>query len=345
MTIQRKAPANVTPKFKVIVAGQEVQQGETEGLVYLSIEDHVDMIGVAQVSFNIGGMKWSGFKHGDEIEVQIGKSSRKMFQGVITSLRHSWAKGNETITVVAMDPLIKMGASRVTQVYNDQKDSDVVSAVISRAGCKPGTIDTTQGTHKYIFQRNESDYNFIKRLAARNGFLVKANEGKIDFVKSQFSASPVEIDQEFLMSLDYSMEPMNIPPEITVIGWDYLTKKKVEATAKAGDVANIGGGQSAVSNNGQIWSQPSYVSDVLVSSQDGAKDMAVSELNRLARRFLRGRAVIQGNSDVHAGGKITFKGMTTGFNPEVYVVSARHVVEPTRGFSTEINYCGNTLPK
>lgn len=345
MSNQRKAPANSTPKFKVIVAGQEVQQGNTEGLVYLSIEDHIDMIGVAQASFNIGGMDWSGFKQGDEIEVQVGETSRKMFKGIITSLRHSWAKGNETITLVAMDPLVKMASSRVTKVYEEIADSDVVSAVISRAGCSPGTVDSTQGTHKYIFQRNESDYNFIKRLAARNGFLVRANEGKIDFIKSQFSESPVEINQEFLMSLDYSMEPMNIPPEITVIGWDYVTKKKVEGTASAGDVANIGGGTSAVSSNGNIWSKPSYVSDVMVSSQSGAKDMAVSEINRLARRFLRGRAVVQGNAQIHVGSQITFKGMKTGFNPEVYVVSARHVVEPTRGFSTEINFCSNTVPK
>ncbi len=340
---------NTTPRVKIMLAGTEIQQADPKGLVYMSIEDHLDMIGVAMVSLNTGGIDWSSMTMGADVEVTVGEASTKMFKGIITGLRHSFQKGKDVLTVIAMDPLIKMAASRVTKVYGDavaadQVDSDVVSTVIGRAGCSTGKVDSTTPKHKYILQRNESDYNFCKRLAARNGYMLRATEGKIDFIKPQFSGGSVELTQENLIALDYTVNPVNVPPELTVIGWDYYAKEKVEGTASSGDVLDIGGGKNAVADNGTIWAETSYVADVLVTSQGGAKEMAVGELNRLARRFIRGRAVIQGNGDIIAGAKVKFSGLMSKFNPEVFVVSARHIVEPGGNFSTEFTFCGNTWP-
>ena len=76
-----------------------------------------------------------------------------------------------------------------------------------------------------------------------------------------------------------------------------------------------------------------------------AKDVAVAELNRLARNFLRGRAVVDGNGKLFAGVSIKFTGHRDGFNPEAYVISARHLYESNRGFSTEVRFCSNTFPE
>lgn len=335
---------NAGAKFKVTCAGVESTQPEPNGLMYLSVEDHLEMIGVCHASYTREGADWTAFKVGETVEVEVGDNNRKVFSGVITGFRHSWQKGTESITVIAMDPLVRMASTRVTKTYIDTKDSDAVSAVIGDSKCTAGTIEATSATNKYIFQRNESNFNFARRMASRNGCLLRANEGKIDFVKASFSDGAVEVDQKALMSLDYQVSPISVPTDITVIGWDYVTKQKVEGSASSGDVEGIGGGKNFAADNGGIWTGTSYVSDVWVNSQSSAKDMAVAELNRLARRALRGRAVVQGNGDIYAGCKVTFKGLLAGFNPEAFVVSARHVVEPTRGFTTEIQFCGNTKP-
>jgi hypothetical protein len=342
---------NFTPKIKITVSGNEIQQADTQGLVYMAIEDHLDMIGVAQISLNTAGIAWSSIKVNDPVEVEIGKTGTKLFSGVVTGLRHAFQKGKDVMTVVAMDPLVLMASSRVTKVFGnkpftaeDQVDSDIVNQVISAGGCKPGKVDGTTPKFKYVFQRNESNYNFAKRLASRNGYLLRANEGKIDFIKPQFSEGPVELTQEDLMAIDYTLEPINVPPELTVIGWDYYLKEKVEGTAGPGDVLKIGGGDDSSGNNGGIWAEKSFISDVLVTSPGAALEMAKGELNRLARRFIRGRAVVQGNGDLGAGTKVKFTNMKSGFNPEVFVVSARHIVEPGGKFTTEIQFCGNTWP-
>jgi phage protein D len=335
---------NAGVKYKLTCAGVESTQPEPNGLMYLSVEDHVEMIGVCHATFTRDGADWSKFKVGEKVEVEVGDKTRKVFSGIITGYRHSWKAGSETITVIAMDPLVKMASSRFTKTFTDTKDSTAVEDAIKASGCKAGTVDATSGVPGYTFQRNESNFNFARRMAARNGYLLRANEGKIDFLKASFSDGAVEVDQKALMSLDYQVSPISVPADVTVIGWDYITKKKVEGSAASGDVDGIGGGKNFAADNGGIWTGTSYVSDVWVNSQTAAKDMAVAELNRLARRALRGRAVVQGNGEIFAGCKVTFKGLLEGFNPETFVVSARHLMEPNTGFTTEIQFCGNTAP-
>ena len=339
---------NQTARYTIKIGGTEFSQADAQGLEHVSIEEHVDKIGVAQFTIGDNSEGWGSFKVGDEVEANVGGDQYK-FKGVITSMRHGFQKGRGTVTVIAHDPLAKLASSRHVRTYGEHgspvKDDEIFNQVLGEAGLEAGTVDAVSGESEYVFQRNESDLSFLRRLAARNGYLLRANEGKIDFVKTQFSGSAIEIPKGKVIHLDYGYADNQIPPELTVIGWDYKTKAKVEGTASSGDVTTIGGGTNSVSQTGQIYQQPAFISDVLVTSQGGAKAMAQAEMNRLARNFLRGKAVIQGNGEVRAGGLIKFAGHRDGFNPEVYVVSSKHVIETTGGFTTEINFCGNTYPQ
>lgn len=332
------------PSFKVEIGEKAFTQAASNGLSGFTIEDHVDMIGVAQIRFAATNDSWASLKIGTEVKISVGGSTRKVFVGFVTGIQHNWSKGNQTVQIEAMDPLVKMAASRRTIVYLDQTDDQVISATLSAAGVSPGAVDSTSGTHKYIFQRNESDLNFAKRIAARNGYLLLANEGKIDFVKAQYKGSPVEINETSVVSLDYTISDFGIPPELTVIGWDYITKEKVEGTAASGAIEAIGGGANGAAE-AKTWQEAAYISDVLVTSQGGAKAMAEGELNRLARSFVRGKLVVSGNGALYAGTKVKIKGQRTGFNPTGFVVSSRHIVDIEDQFMTEVRFVGNTAPE
>ncbi len=333
------------PGFTVTVSGQESTHKEPNGLIHVLVEDHIDMIGIAQFCFaKKGSMEWNKYKIGDDVEVETVGSERKIFVGVITGFRHVANESGETLTIQAMDPLVKLGSSRFTKVYEEQKDSDVVSSVLSEASVDQGTIDATDETHKYILQRNESHLTFLRRLAARNGYRLTSNEGKIDFVKVQYSESPIEFERTDVGMLDYHFTDQRIPSKLTVYGWNYVKKEMVEGSASSSDIDTIGSGDNAVDKTGQIWQKESWISDVQVASQDGAKAMAVGELNRLARGFLRGRARVAGNSEIHAGVKIKIVGHVAGFNPEGFVVSSRHTIDSAKGTQTEFQFCGNTYP-
>jgi phage protein D len=343
---------NVTARYKVEIDGKEVTQGSTQGLESLTIEDHVDMIGVAEFTFSAsgGGLPVDSFKAGQEIKAKVGSgpngggAREYAFVGIITGIRHSYIQSRETVTVLAMDPLCKLAASRVTKVYEEMKDSDIVEAVLGEAGLEAGNIEATTEEHPYTLQRNESHFSFLRRLAARNGYLLQSNDGKIDFAKAQFGGNAVTFDRGQLVSLDYSMTDRNIPTKVTAYGWDYLTKQRVEGSASSGDIETVGAGGNAVERTGQVWQQESYLSDVLVTTQSGAKELATSHLKQLAMGFLRGRAIIQGSAAVHAGSLVKFTGPMSNFQPEGYVLSARTRVYVGSGETTEVVFCANTHP-
>lgn len=337
---------NNAARYKVTVGGMTVTQDNPQGLEYLMVEDHLDMIGVAELSFKAGKdgqAQWSSFKVGTEVEVTVGNGSRKVFVGTVTSMKHAQAKGNPGLTLKCMDPLAKVAATRNTKTWEDKSDSDIASEILGQHGVA-GVVDSTDGAPpKYTFQRNESDFNFIRRLAARNGYLVVANEGKVDFKKPQFSGSAHEVPKDKLINLDYNQNSRSIPQSVKVVGWDYATKQKIEGTASTGDIQGIGGGTNSAETGG--FAGEMVISDVQVSSQEDAKKMAVAELNRLARQGVQGKATVQGSGELYAGGLMNLSQHKTGFNPEVLIVSARHRVHNKTGFVTEVTFCSNTAPK
>lgn len=337
------------PTYRVDIGGiGALTHDAPRGMDYTMVEDHVDMIGVAELSFKAGDgtgdqADWSSFQMGADVQMSVGGSDRRVFVGTVVGMKHGHAKGRDTVTLKCMDPLAKVMASRSTQTFEGKTDADVVNEILSKYGAV-GTIDATEGESPYTFQRNESDYHFLRRLAARNGYLLTANEGRIDFKKPQFDGGS-EITRDQIISLDYSQSTRQIPQSVRVIGWDYATKKKVEASAGVGDIEGIGSGQNLVAAGGQTWAGDATISDVWVSSQEAAKRMAAAEMNRLARMGVRGRATIQGNGALHAGVPAKFTDQKAGFNPDVFTVSSRHRVSNKSGFVTEVTFCGNTRPR
>lgn len=335
---------NQTARYTINVAGKEVSQAEPLGLESISVEDHQDMIGMAEITFAGGlGMSWSSVQMDSPIEMNFGGDTFKVFSGMVTGLRHAYQNGRDTLTVKAMDPLCKLQASRKTKTFDKMKDSDMFSQIVSEAGLQLGQVEGTEEEHPYTFQRNESMLEFVRRLAARNGMVVRAREGKIEMVKPQVMGGGISIGKTQLISLDYEMTPKALPKNTTVVGWDYLKKQKVEGKATSGDIQTIGGGANAVSD-APTWVGDNYVSDVYTGSQGMAKNMATAELNRMSRGFLKGRAVVQGNGRLHVGAGVNFADHRTGFNPQVMINSSRHKVFQGSGHTTEIQFVSNTKP-
>jgi phage protein D len=330
--------------FRVDIGGNEFTQDKPEKMLRLVVETHLDKIGVAHVTLT-GDIKPSDFNIGDDVTISVGGCADPAFVGVVTGFRHTWRGVIESVTVEAMDPLIKLAASRETKVWGGEttdeiKDSDAANDAISAGGCDVGNVEDTPGTRPYILQRNESNLAFLKRLAARNGYLVFCEEGKVNFQKPQFSGQSIEITQPDIKNLDYSRSDIEIPNAVYVEGWDYIAKERVMASSSS--VTGIGGGTPV---SATTYGADLYISDVFVSSESGAKEMAEAEMNRLARSFVRGACTVLGNGQLKIGGKVKFLGFYEKFNPEGLVVGVRHVVEPGTVFDTTVWFVGNTEPE
>lgn len=333
--------------YQVTIGGTTFKQTETDGLAQLVIEDHVDM--VQMMSLRMGGGEdrptWT-FKIGDPVEAKVGEGSTPIFIGEVTALEPSFQNdGVSSITIRALDNTHRLGRGRKTRFWNDMKDSDVVSAVGAECGLSV-EADPTSEVLPYILQRNESNIAFCKRLAARNNYVLRVDPaaGTLHFKKASFSGQSTKVKMgESMRSLRMAYNSSDQVQKVVVRGWDPSKKEEIVGEATTGDIVSIGGGQKGAEASGCFGDSTAYVTDVPVSSQAMAREIAVAEINRLARSFCRGSGTVQGNDAIRAGAVVELEGLAPGQNGKVFILSSRHVISGRTGYTTEFTFCSNTL--
>jgi phage protein D len=332
-----------TAAFKIDINGTEFTQASSGSLESLIVETHLDKIGRAELVLSgDSDTQPRDLNLGDEIKVSIGGDARQALHGTITHLSHVHQQGVDSVRIVAMDPLIKLAASNVTKVYEEQSDSDIASAVIGDAGATAGTVDSTSEVRPYVLQRAESNLRFLKRLAARNGYLVYAEENTVHFKKPQFSDDPIEVDQELWIKLEMTKSDAGVPQKVVVYGWNYTDKIGVSGELASTAIETIGGGAAPSS---VTWTGDHQVVDVFVNSDAAAATMAKGLMNQLARQLVQGSCTVKQDGRFYPGVKVKFSGSYQGYNAEGVVVGVRHVVETGGVASTTFWFVGNTTPE
>ncbi|NOY26091.1 MAG: phage late control D family protein [Oligoflexia bacterium] len=333
--------------YSVIVGSQTFSQLTTDGLAQLTVEDHVDL--VQMMTLRMGGAEgrptWN-ISIGDAVTASMGQGSSPLFVGEVTAVEPSYqVDGVSSITVRAMDKMHRLGRGRKTRFWENMKDSDVVSVV--GAECGLGVeADATTETLPYILQRNESNIGFLKRLAARNNYILRVDPAgsKLIFKKASFSGTSKKVEMgDNLRSMRVSYNSVDQVQKVVVRGWDPSTKQEIVGEATVGDITSIGGGAKGADVAACFGDSTAYVTDVPVSSQSMAKEVAKAELERLARGFCRGSATVQGDDTIRAGSMVEFTGLPSGQNGKVFVLASRHVISGRTGYTTEFTFCSNTL--
>ena len=71
-------------------------------------------------------------------------------------------------------------------------------------------------------------------------------------------------------------------------------------------------------------------------------NIAKAEMERLARQYATGKCVVRGENTIRAGTLVSFTGFPKGLNGKFYVISSRHIINPSSGYQTEFKFCSNT---
>jgi len=338
--------AELTDDFKLTIGSKSFSQKESSTVSSISLEEHVDMVDMmtARIAdpYDEDGLS---FSIGDAVKLEI--NTKVMFEGEVTALEPAYGtQSGESIAVRCLDKMHRLTRGRKTKMFEEMSDADVVKKVVGDAKLSAST-DSTSPKHAYILQRNESDMTFLKRLAARNDYTLRMEDGKVLFKKAQFSGNGTHIymgdgkDGEASMSLKMSFNSADQVQEMVVRGWDPLKKEEIVGTAKESDVSKIGDGDLGLKEAKSFGTATGYVTDVPVSDQSMAKVIAKAELNRISRQYARGSVKITGDCRIRAGSMITLEGFPKGSNGRFFVVGARHVLSAATGYVTEVNFCSN----
>jgi phage protein D len=334
------------PSFELKIGGQAYTQADPKGFQSMVIEDHMDMVDMLTAEF--GGAPsnppWN-FKIGDAVEAKAGAGSNLLFKGNITAIEPSFpGEGITSIRIRALDPVSKLGRGRRTRFWENVKDSDIVKEVGAECGLSV-KADPTDQTRAYVLQRNESNVAFLKRLAAQNNFTLRVEESTLEFKKTQYSGQDVGVEMgKNLSGVRMNFNSSEMVSKVEVRGWDIMAKKEVVGTASSSDVTSVGGGTMGVSNASSAFGDSvAYITDVPVSTQEAANQIAKAEMERIARQFAKGSANMKGNDQVRAGARVQLKGLSAPQDGTYFIVSSKHTVNANSGYTTEFTFCSNTF--
>ena len=129
----------------------------------------------------------------DQVTFEVGKAHE--FIGIITNvdLDNDIDKLNQ-FTITACDPTFVMSATTCSNYYRETKASDIISQLLNKHSIPINKISLTNDRQfKFYYHSNESDYDFIRRLAAVGGSLIWYDGSKVS-VCPPSPSSPVNLD-------------------------------------------------------------------------------------------------------------------------------------------------------
>src|SRR5215472_5479704 len=178
-------------KPKVEIDGSPLQESLVGRLQLTVVDEHVHRPDMFMLAFDDPHRDWDGLsslKIGSKVKISApsptgGGGNELLIEGEVTALEGDYSATGNRALVRGYDASHRLHRGRVTQTYQNVKDSDIAKTVAQRAGLQAGTIDDSQITHQHVSQVNESDWAFLNARAEEIGFEVAVTEGKLHFRK------------------------------------------------------------------------------------------------------------------------------------------------------------------
>ena len=305
-------------------------------ILSVSVTKEVNRIPTARVSIIDGNAadetfavsETSDFIPGNKIEIKAGRDgiNKTIFKGII--LKHSLKVkqgGDSMLSIEAKDEAIKLTVGRKNKYFEDVKDSDAISTVLSAL---KGSVDATTVTHKEIVQFNATDWDFAMMRAEMNGLLVIPNDGKVDVKKPDTSSAPV-LNLTYgsdLLEFETEMDAQYQWSSVEAKAWDFSGQTLFESEATSAGSFTEHGNLSGKKLSDVLGLDKLELHHSGRVSEPELKAWAEATILRSRMSKIRGRAKFIGFSDLKPGNTVSLRGLGARFNGKAYVTAVRHEV-------------------
>ncbi len=286
------------------------------------------------------------FEIGNEVEILFAPPQAGGLQtltaGQIAALEPEFSTGGAHLTLRGYDRSHVLHRTRRTQTYQNSTADDVARKVADRAGLKAGTIDAAGAPEDFVQQTNETDWEFLWRLAARIDFEVLVVGDQLHFRRAGGPAGSAPIPLrwgEQLVSFRPRVTGVQQVEDVVVRGWDPRSKGTIEATvqpAPPGSSIGIDRGQATSALGGGT----ATIADRPVTSQQEATALARSIAAHLGNAFVEAEGTSHGDPRLRAGTKIRVEGIGDKFTGTYSLSSTTHIVRGARGYETHFVVSG-----
>lgn len=328
-------------------------------ILQISVEESLHLPGmftlVIQNAYFPGSDREQSWKHKDLFK--IGKSIKIGFassttedpefkietkgdilEGEITAIEAHFTSGSQAPMIIrGYDVSHRLHRGRFNRSFQNMIDSDIVKKIAGEVGIPIGTIDNSGGPHGYgdingsngyVFQENQTNMEFLRERAARNGFELFIQDGKLNFRKPKVDQSLQLQWLKDLHSFRVRVSSAEQVSEVEVRGWDYSQKQPIVEKAKVEKVLtqtdNGNGSKTSTSFKGKPPQPTMIVVDQPIFAAKEAKTMAQSLCNELGGEFVLADAKAEGNPEIRPGRVIQLSGMDS-YSGKYYVTETRHL--------------------
>ena len=277
-------------------------------------------------------------------------TTRLITKGEITAIEPELIEGTGTTVIIrGYDKSHRLHRGKKTRVFLQMTDSDIVKKIAAESNLT-SQVEATSKVHDHVFQDYQTDMEFIRGRAQRNGYYTYVEDGKLHFCREVSSSGQVVVLEWGKNLIDFqarftTAEQVN---KAVVHGWDVEKKQAIigEKTTPRGTPTVNGenhGGKVAqnafniqteeVTNNQPVWSQAE------------AEVMAQSILDEKCHTLFQAEGTCNGNPGVRAGAEIEIKGIGQRFSGRYLVTRAIHCYDVS-GYNVKFEVSGyraNTL--
>jgi uncharacterized protein involved in type VI secretion and phage assembly len=227
--------------------------------------------------------------------------------------------------------------ARKVRTFQNQTTSDIVSKVLGEAGFS-AQCDSSGDPHEFMAQDNETDWDFIWRLAERVGFEFVVQDTNAYFRKPT-ADNPIALQwPQTLRSFSPRVTATQQAQQVTLSAFDPKAKQAIDVSASSpNQVARIGVERSSVA--GAFDGADIHIATEPVMSQSEGQGVAQALLDKLANGYIAAEGVSDGNPNIRAGTCVQVSGLGQKFSGLYRVAAATHIL---RGGATYETHFANS---
>lgn len=346
---QGSAPPFYTAQPSVILEGQSNQE-LASALTSLLVEEATEGLFRCEVTFGNWGntddnvIDYLYFNRrvldfGKSLAFVIGaeKTRAKIFEGRITCLEGHYMKGgNREILVLAEDRFQDLRMTRRTQTFENMSDRDVIKQIVTKHGLIVD-IDVEGPNQRILAQVNQSDLSFI-RDRARDIDAEIWIEGNTFHAKARNlrgTESVMLAYQEGLTEFSAIADLANQRTSLGVSGWDVASKEEINYEASESAISQEVNGKSGSSLlESAFGKRAEQIVHFAPSTLQEARFLAEAHYRKIARRFVTGYGIADGDGRIRVGVSVELKKLGTMFDGKYYVTEVRHTFDRKNGYRT-----------
>ncbi len=272
------------------------------------------------------------FLPGTEMDVRLGNElPEPLMKGRVAAIEPEYDFTNPRLIIRGYDRLFDLRFGTKRRSFTDTRDSVIARRLATEAGLIPADVRSTSTVHPYLFQNNQSNYDFLLERALRLDFEISVDDRRFRFGPSREDSTP-ELELDFaptglLKNFSVQMRTLTQHSEVEMRGWDANRKKVIRSKSRPGDegVPPRAGERSGFdyARVGFSAGATAVVDEPLVDDRD-AEALAAAKYRRSLRNFITGRGEALGDVRIRAGNTVRLTGLGEKFSGVYYVVSSKH---------------------